>query len=182
MLQMTYFTADLHFGHATVMLSCRPQFITVAEMNHYLIKQWNNKVTDEDTVYVLGDMFYHCPTDVILNVLCLLKGKKHLIIGNHDDSWLSQVDTLQFFESLDSLSIKNIDGHEITLCHYPLANWQHYQKAYMIHGHIHDDKDEPYWDYLVKNDLILNAGVEINNFEPVTLEELIENNKKWKKT
>ena len=51
----------------------------------------------------------------------------------------------------------------------------------MIHGHIHNDTDVDFFPLLKSRANVLNAGVEINNYMPVTLEELLENNEKFKK-
>ena len=37
-----------------------------------------------------------------------------------------------------------------------------------------------YWPLIAERDQMLNAGVDINGFSPVTLEELIENNRRFK--
>lgn len=39
---------------------------------------------------------------------------------------------------------------------------------------------EDFWPLLVARDRVLNASVEINGYRPVTLEELIENNRRFK--
>ena len=46
----------------------------------------------------------------------------------------------------------------------------------MIHGHIHQSRGQ---EYQLLKDLprVLNAGVDINFYRPVTLDELIENNR-----
>ena len=50
----------------------------------------------------------------------------------------------------------------------------------MVHGHIHADTRSDYWSLLVARDRVLNAGVDINGFEPVTFEEMLENNIRFK--
>ena len=47
-------------------------------------------------------------------------------------------------------------------------------------GHIHNNTDAAYWPLIRDNPLMLNAGVEINGFEPVTLDEMAENNSRHK--
>ena len=37
-----------------------------------------------------------------------------------------------------------------------------------------------YWPLLMARDRVLNAGCDINNFEPVTFQELVENNARFK--
>ena len=56
-LNLIYFTADQHFGHANIIKHCNRPFGTVAEMDEYLLEQWNNCVGRNDTVYILGDLF-----------------------------------------------------------------------------------------------------------------------------
>ena len=54
---MIWFTSDLHFNHLNILKyepKSRP-FENVAEMNEALIKNWNDRVKPEDTVFVLGD-------------------------------------------------------------------------------------------------------------------------------
>lgn len=49
----------------------------------------------------------------------------------------------------------------------------------MLYGHIHNNTDAPYWPLLAEMDHALNAGVDVNGFRPVTLEELVENHIKF---
>ena len=48
----------------------------------------------------------------------------------------------------------------------------------MIHGHIHNTKKEIH-EILEKLPRVLNACVEVNGYRPVTLDELIENNRAY---
>ena len=52
--------------------------------------------------------------------------------------------------------------------------------GYMIYGHIHNSTKESFWPLIAADGLMLNAGVDINGFAPATLEELIENNRRFK--
>ena len=49
---MIFYTADLHF-HYEPFLPSRP-FDTVENMDRQLIHRWNEAVSEEDTVYVVG--------------------------------------------------------------------------------------------------------------------------------
>ena len=66
------------------------------------------------------------------------------------------------------------------MCHYPLLCWGGEGKSWMIHGHIHNNRHMDYWPLLQIRERVLNAGVEINGYAPVTFEELFENNVKQK--
>jgi calcineurin-like phosphoesterase family protein len=62
-----------------------------------------------------------------------------------------------------------------------MMDWNRRDKgAYLIYGHIHNNRKDSYWPLLSTMDKALNAGVEINNYEPVTFTELLENNRKYK--
>ena len=65
-----------------------------------------------------------------------LKGKKWLIVGNHDGSWMDKVDLNHYFVSVDNY-LETTDGvHGMTICHYPLLAWKNAGRTYMVHGHI----------------------------------------------
>lgn len=175
---MIYFTADTHFGHENVIRFCDRPFSCAAEMDEVLIKNWNGRVRSHDTVYIVGDMFLHSVNAE--QILKRLKGRKRLITGNHDGSWMAALDTAKYFESVD-LFLETTDGKRaITLCHYPLLSWKHSARSYMIHGHIHNDRRADFWPLIAGRERVLNAGVDINGFMPVTFEELVENNARFK--
>lgn len=176
---MYFFIADTHFGHANaIKLSGRP-FADLEEMNETLIQRWNNRVKGNDTVCILGDMFFRCENPK--QILRRLKGKKRLIVGNHDGSWMSKVDLSKYFLSVDQL-LETTDGKRaLVLCHYPMLTWKHSRRSFMIHGHIHADTSADFFPLIANRENVLNAGVEINNYQPVSFEELIENNKLFKK-
>ena len=52
--------------------------------------------------------------------------------------------------------------------------------SYLIYGHIHGNYGQPFWPLISSNDHMLNAGVDINGFYPVTFDELVENNRRFK--
>lgn len=76
-----FFTSDQHFGHANVIPYCNRPFRDLDHMRETLIEKYNSIVSDEDDVFHLGDFSLH-PRELL--VLPQLKGRKHLIAGNHD--------------------------------------------------------------------------------------------------
>lgn len=175
---MIYFIADPHFGHENILTLCGRPFESIESMNEAMIAAWNRQVTGNDTVYILGDLFYRC-TDPE-GILQRLKGKKRLIVGNHDSSWMDRVDLQRYFVSVDDLLVTTDGEHSLTLCHYPLLTWKHQQRSYMIHGHIHANTDADFFPQIAARERMLNAGVDINGFRPVTFEELVANNAAFK--
>jgi calcineurin-like phosphoesterase family protein len=51
-----FYIADLHFGHWNIVRYDNRPFESIEEMDNALIRNWNNVVSDEDTVYILGDI------------------------------------------------------------------------------------------------------------------------------
>ena len=188
------FTSDLHLGHANIILTCGrnlegcgENLATVDEMNDFLIRKWNEKVKEDDIVYILGDLSYRSSISV-KTYLKQLKGRKHLIVGNHDFQWQKNIANINdYFESVSDMKVIRLGEKLITLCHYPLLEWngsrraknQHTSISWLIHGHIHNSRDNVF-EYIRDNlPCALNCGVDINGFEPVTFEELLTNNNKW---
>ena len=196
----TFYIADTHFGHKNVIgLSNRP-FEDIEKMNEAIIENWNSRVKGNDKVYILGDLFYRF--DGYREILKKLKGEKHLVLGNHDASWVEEYcvkhensstlphksyrfcdtkeDLCLYFKSVSQI-LQITDGDVgCILCHYPLLTYKHEKRLLMIHGHLHNDTTDPFFHHLVENERILNAGVDINGFMPITLAELIENNREFK--
>ena len=175
---MIFFTADTHFGHKNILKLCNRPFEMIEEMNETLIENWNHRVSGMDTVYIVGDMFFRCSDAEA--ILRRLKGKKRLIVGNHDSSWMNKVDLNRYFVNVDRLREISDGKHALTLCHYPLLTWNHAKKSYMIHGHIHADTSADYFPLICNRSNVLNAGVDINGFMPVSFDELFQNNEQFK--
>ena len=177
-LFMFYYIADAHFGHGNILSMCGRPSASVEDMDEAMIVSWNERVKGNDTVFILGDLFFRC-TDPEA-ILCRLKGRKRLIVGNHDASWMSKVDLQRYFVSVDNF-LEITDGmRAITLCHYPLLTWKHKLRSYMVHGHIHNDTTSDFFPLIANRERVLNAGVDINGFRPVTFEEMQENNRLFK--
>ncbi len=177
---MIFFAADTHFGHANIIRFCNRPFDSVEEMDETLVDNWNNKVSGNDTVYFLGDLFFRALPDRILDILGRLKGRKHLVIGNHDSSWMTKELVAQHFIDASNFLDVSDGGMHLVMCHYPLLCWGGEGKSWMIHGHIHNNRHMDYWPLLQTRERVLNAGVEINGYVPVTFEELFENNTRQK--
>lgn len=178
---MIYYTADQHFGHSNIIRFCDRPFTTVEEMDEVLINNWNETVSDNDIVYILGDLVFRSDKHATYYI-DRLKGMKHLVLGNHDHKWIKNCNLGKYFESVSYyLEIK--DGEKrLALCHYPMLSWGGAARgALHVYAHIHNKKDGLAFETLKQMDNALNAGVEINNYRPVTLDELILNNRKFLK-
>ena len=177
---MIYYTSDLHLGHANVLRHCNRPFETVEEMDAALIANWNSRIEPKDTVYIVGDFFYRNKRPAN-DYLRKLNGSKALIVGNHDHTWMSQVNLNRAFTVVANLLTIKDGERAVVLCHYPMLSWRGSARgSLMVHGHIHNNTSADYWPYLQSHLNILNAGVDINGFFPVTLDEMIANNALFK--
>ena len=174
---MTYFTSDQHFGHFNIIrLSHRP-FVSADEMDEAMVAKWNAKVNAADTIYVLGDLFFRSAN--VEPILNRLNGRKHLVLGNHDHSWTGKVRLGDYFESVQMMKEIDLGCAPATLCHYPMLSYPQARRGYMIYGHIHNNTGDDYWPLIMRRPRMLNAGVDVNGFEPVTFEELVSNNARF---
>ena len=81
----TFLIADTHFGHANIIRYCNRPFADVEEMDRTLRDCWNTAVGPGDDVIVLGDFACRLAPDRLRRLFDSLSGRKHLIVGNHDD-------------------------------------------------------------------------------------------------
>lgn len=93
--------------------------LSVQLMEETLVTNWNQKVTPEDTVYVVGD-FAFASAEEIKRVLSRLNGTKILIEGNHDKSAKIMLEC-GFSEVHETLQV-SIKGENIILNHYPYVD------------------------------------------------------------
>lgn len=180
---MTYFISDLHLGHERIIKLCNRPFGSVTEMDEALIEGWNKKVKKNDTVYVLGDVVWD--KNKVVEYMRRLSGKKILVAGNHDKPWVRREECLGCFDSVVQYLEISLEGHPITMCHYPMLEWRSSREdeprklGYHIHGHIHNRISDEYRALYMQFNA-LNAGVDVNGYTPATFGELVENNMRFK--
>ena len=179
------FTSDLHFGHKNaIKFDSRPYF-TVSEMDKALIDNWNNKVRQGDTVYVLGDMIWNSDPKYDQDILKTLNGQIILIRGNHDKFLHNSANKklLAGIKDYDDIAVILADGSKrrCIVSHYfmPFYN-AHYYGAVHLHGHTHNSPESKLEEEMAKwlnengyKNEIFNVGCMHWNFEPVTLDELL---------
>ena len=180
---MVLFTSDLHLGHKNILSLCDRPFADVEEMDAAIIENWNKKVNKNDTVYILGDIVWD--KNAVAGYMEQLSGKKILVVGNHDLTWSKKEENKKYFEDIVPYLEVSLNKHPITMCHYPMLEWRSSREelgrklGYHVHGHIHNRISDEYRQlYLHFN--ALNAGVDVNGFEPVSFDELLENNMRFK--
>ena len=53
---MEYFIADPHLSHSNIIKLCGRPFGSVEEMDEAIIYNWNREVSNNDSVYIVGDL------------------------------------------------------------------------------------------------------------------------------
>ena len=164
---MIWFTSDLHLGHNAAINMCGRPFENAEEMNNTLIRNFNECVKKNDTVYILGDIAHRTPVAEVNKLLSKLNGKKILIKGNHDKAYDSGL-----FEGIyDFLEIA-YNGINISLMHYPMMDWPKSRHGSLhLHGHIHSRGD---YNLQQREEGILryDVGVDANLYYPVSIEQI----------
>ena len=171
---MKFYTADPHFDHANIINLCKRPFKNVIEMQDTLVDNWNERVSDNDDVYMLGDFCFGVKT--FIEYIGRLNGTKHFIRGNHDADAIKKVIQMKrskgsifdnvFFHG-DIHEIKD-SGRNIVLCHYPLREWNGaYKGAIHLHGHCHQNIGRSF------RDGAYDVGVDGWDFKPVTIKDIL---------
>ena len=160
----TWVISDTHFCHRNIIKYCNRPFETVEQMNLYLIEQWNKTVSESDEVLCLGD-FCLAGARRVEQIGQQLKGRKILILGNHDGA---SMDTYHYadFRKISSYPIYK-DG--ILFSHYPIAD----TPVPNVHGHIHDKNLREIRGVNKPMKMYFNASVDVlPNWRPINLEEI----------
>lgn len=147
---MKYYISDLHFFHNNVNLHMDMRgFEDLTHMHEYMVKQWNSKVRENDEVYILGDFSIGSGRETN-EILRQLRGKLHLIVGNHDKFLEHRSFDASRFQWILPYKEMNDNKRKVILCHYPIIcyNGQYRRdkegnpKTYMLYGHVHNTYDE----------------------------------------
>jgi calcineurin-like phosphoesterase family protein len=165
-----HFVADTHFSHEAILGYCNRPWVSIEDMNHHLIENWNKVVKPTDTVFHLGDVIFKVTEKEGNDILNKLNGNIVLIRGNHDR--FIETYSKRFSAIIDYAELKIINGPSnyniYCLMHYPIFSWNRQRHgSYMIHGHCHGTNNVNNQDCLR-----YDVGVDINGYTPVSLNNL----------
>ena len=181
---MIYFRSDDHLMHRNICLDQGDKSYTqrhkvwgdsTEDMTYGLIENHNSVVEDEDMVYFLGDVVMGKVAES-LPLLSLMKGRKRLILGNHDrphpcnkktGNWFAKY--YEYFEWIGIQDRIEIAGRKVALCHFPYKGDSHDKDRFgdyrpehtsdvLLHGHVHSEK----WDF---GERMIHIGVDSNWLE-----------------
>lgn len=166
-----FLTSDTHFNHNKDFVYAARGFKTIEEMNEAIIKNWNAVVTDEDTVYLLGDVIMGEDLQAGLRLISKLKGKKYLAYGNHDtDARLKAFKTNRFFEDIQMGYRLKYGKRNFILTHYPTvtANGEDI-RTINLYGHTHQNES----NFFEERIYMYHVGMDSHNCTPICIDDII---------
>ena len=186
---MNFYISDLHFNHANAIKFDNRPFPDVHSMFIALRDNWNNAVTNDDTVYILGDFIWG-REEMWVDIVKQLNGKKVLIKGNHDPKTFSRDTKSLFMDITNYLEIKD-SGKHVIMSHYPILSFKgdYNSDCYMLYGHVHCTREAVYtreFRDLIRQRIKGERGEPLGqllhvgcmepymNYTPRTLEEIIK--------
>ena len=172
---MIYFTSDLHFGHDREFIWGPRGFKSSWEHDETVIKNWNALITEEDDVYILGDLMLG-DNAAGIKKLARLRGKLHIIWGNHDTEPRKQLyeKLHNVVEVLGYAATIKYNGYTFYLSHFPTmtANLEaeSLKRGILnLFGHTHQQinfyQDIP---------MMYHVGLDSHNCTPVSIDTIIE--------
>lgn len=155
----TWFTSDTHFSHQNIIRYCDRPFSDTDEMDEAIIRNWNELVSPEDTVYHLGDVALG-PIEKSLAKVGRLNGFIYLKTGNHDRPFMryGKADEQKWWKEYqkvfdvvidwDGASYVRLGDTEVAISHFPFtgdhtptdrhSEWRPVDRGTpLIHGHTH---------------------------------------------
>ncbi|WP_311274018.1 metallophosphoesterase [Methylobacterium sp. WCS2018Hpa-22] len=157
-----WLTGDTHFGHAGSIAQSKRPFRDVAEMDRLLIEAWNSCVRANDTVIHAGDFEWGHTPERAAQIFQALKGRKHLIVGNHDRARVTDLP----WESVQERLTVHAGGRRIVCDHYPMRAWPGaFRGVLHVHGHTHGS--------LPGTSQSCDVGVDCWGYAPARVEDVI---------
>lgn len=184
-----WFTSDLHLGHPFV--AKLRGFDDPNDHDATLEENFRTAIDDDDHVWMLGDLALGAYRDA-LEWVADMPGVWHLLLGNHDkrhpmhkDYAKHDVDYRSVFATIDTHSMRKINGRKVMLSHFPYSNDMRHQAEYngsdrfedwrpkdtgrfLLHGHTHSSE---IWREGPRE---LHVGVDAWGLAPVSLDAITD--------
>lgn len=128
---MKFYIADLHEMNPDVLLYTHRPFCDVRQQHDALVENWNERVSDGDEVFLLGDIGDY-------GILSELNGNITIVVGNHDDYG----ELLRFITENDMQDRVYVSKHPVfidpvLLSHEPVTFLPPEFPYLNIHGHLY---------------------------------------------
>lgn len=175
-----FVTSDYHYGHKNISGPSLSNwdhgyraFPSVEEMNECLIQNTNDIISENDTLYHLGD-FAMGPRNRLPEYRNRINCKTIIQInGNHDDSLIPSnrkydKEHKKLFSSVQGYLEIRHKGILFCMFHYPLGSWNEIgRNSINLFGHCHGT-------YKFCRGRQMDVGVDTNNYKPYLLEDIID--------
>ena len=160
-------------------------------MNTTLINNWNEVVSSNDIVFILGDFCFDQKTQWV-KFLKKLNGKKYLVQGNHDRDTAIPHELFEGVADIMQVYIWNHDSEELdedgdplkeyydkfVLCHYCMTAWPGQWNGFRhLFGHSHSRPNSSSLDTTLidkRPQPSYDVGVDNNNFYPIERTQINE--------
>ena len=168
---MIWFTSDEHYGHKNMLTYEDRPFDNVDILKSELIDRSNAVVKPNDEVWHIGDfsMFGRERPEYFKGILSRLNGRHHLVLGNHDRLKPFTYVRLGFASVHTAMQLPNIDDYRIILAHDPATYVAMSKDTVLLCGHVHS-----LFSDLLPKERVINVGVDVRNFTPISIEEIID--------
>jgi calcineurin-like phosphoesterase family protein len=167
MKQKVFIIADTHFSHNNIIKYENRPFENKEEMDEYMIRKWNEVVSDNDLIIHIGDVII-AGAKRAEYILSRLNGRKILIMGNHDHFSKTK------WRKLGFLPYERYFYKDYLLTHIPVdeqplkvAVHEEVLKG-NIHGHVHSQNQH------LNKKLYKCACVEKIQYQPILFDEFTE--------
>lgn len=167
-MRTIFIISDTHFGHENILGfkledgSSVRSFSDVHDMNETMVENWNKVVGDTDIVYHLGDVFFGKGHEVLPR----LKGRKRLVVGNHDNPKSEHIQ--KHFQKI--MLWREFSDFKCVLTHVPVHESSLFKRSYNLHGHIHNGSHRG----LLEDERYINCCVEVNDYRPRAIEDIMK--------
>lgn len=195
-----FFTSDLHIGHNKEFIWKSRGFSSIQAHDVALVKNWNEKISEENVCFVLGDLTLGCDIEYAVDILNQLHGTIFWIRGNHDSVAkieeilkrcpnihsiidISYEDPKRKQEYVPVSEILRAGKTNIYLSHYPtiletenfcLGQYGRY-RSICLHGHTHSKDKYQFGEFCC-----YNVALDAHEMSPVSLKKIFDDLNKRK--
>jgi len=169
-----WFVSDIHFAHKGVkggiIKYCNRPFRDIDHMNRSIIRNWNERVKPDDVVYHVGDFAFRGGKEAGYSKNKFqyweeqLNGKIIHILGNHclNNSGRELIIRAEML----------FGGYHVLTQHIPPDDYSDIPEGidFMLVGHVHNLFKHKF----INNIPIINVGVDVWNFRPVSMQEILK--------
>lgn len=179
-----FICSDWHLNHNKEFVYKARGFSSVEEMNWTIIEKHNQSVTNDDTVYVLGDCCLGGAEALKENkqLISSLKGKLCIVRGNHDtDSRIAMYKECPNVIEVCDGKFLDYKKYHFFLSHYPClsanndSNKPLKTRMISVAGHTHTTDPLADWD----KGIIFHVEMDGNNCYPWLLDDIINKMKEY---